>query len=103
GIICKQADAAYRGGRSRSWLKVKCHGREEFVVLGWTPPGGKRPALGSLHVGYYDPEHRLHYAGGVGTGFTEQELRSLREKLEPMAADQPSGLLVSGDPLGRDI
>ena len=54
GIICKQADAPYRGGRGNAWLKVKCHGREEFIVLGWTPPGGARPGLGSLHVGYYD-------------------------------------------------
>ena len=32
------ADAPYRAGRSRAWVKVKCQGREEFVVLGWTPP-----------------------------------------------------------------
>ena len=38
GIICKQADAPYRAGRGHGWLKVKCLGREEFVVLGWTPP-----------------------------------------------------------------
>ena len=68
GIICKQADAPYRAGRGRGWLKVKCRGREELVVLGWTPPGGSRTGLGSLHLGYYDPEGRLHYAGGVGTG-----------------------------------
>ena len=40
GIICKQADAPYRSGRGRSWLKVKCQGREEFIVLGFTPPAG---------------------------------------------------------------
>ena len=103
GIICKQADAPYRGGRGNAWLKVKCHGREEFIVLGWTPPGGARPGLGSLHVGYYDQDGRLHYAGGVGTGFSEQELEYLRAKLEPLAAEPPPGLLVSGDPLSNDI
>jgi hypothetical protein len=51
GIICKQADAPYRSGRWRSWVKLKCSGREE-------------PARR-----HYDPEGRLHYAGGVGTGF----------------------------------
>ncbi len=36
GIICKRADAPYRAGRGGTWVKVKCSGREEFVVLGWT-------------------------------------------------------------------
>ena len=44
GIICKQAEAPYRAGRGRDWLKIKCLGREEFIVLGWTPPGGSRTA-----------------------------------------------------------
>ena len=69
--------SAVSGRLRQSWLKVKCHGREEFIVLGWTPPGGARPGLGSLHVGYYDRDGKLHYAGGVGTGFSEQELEYL--------------------------
>ena len=81
GIICKQADAPYRAGRGRSWVKVKCRGREELIVLGWTPPGGSRTGLGALHLGYYDPEGRLHYAGGVGTGFSDDELARLSERL----------------------
>ncbi|MBV8397355.1 MAG: DNA ligase D, partial [Acetobacteraceae bacterium] len=103
GIICKQAEAPYQAGRGHGWLKVKCHGREEFIVLGWTAPGGTRKGLGSLHVGYYDSERHLHYAGGIGTGFTEQELRTLRDELELLAADAPAGLLVSGDAPGNDI
>jgi bifunctional non-homologous end joining protein LigD len=103
GIICKQADAPYRGGRGRSWVKLKCAGREELVVLGWTPPGGSRIGIGALHVGYYDPEGRLHYAGGVGTGFSEQELSTLRQRLEGMKADPPEGMLVSGDPIDGSV
>jgi bifunctional non-homologous end joining protein LigD len=103
GILCKRADAPYRAGRSRDWLKLKCAGREEFVVLGWTPPGGSRTGLGSLHVGYYDGEGRLHYAGGVGTGFSEQELDALRRRLDALAVDAPAEILVAGDPLERDI
>jgi ATP-dependent DNA ligase len=30
------------------WLKVKCLYREEFVVVGWTDPRGRRPYLGAL-------------------------------------------------------
>jgi bifunctional non-homologous end joining protein LigD len=103
GIVCKQADAPYRAGRGHGWLKVKCRGREEFVVLGWTPPRGSRTGLGALHLGYYDPQHRLHYAGGVGTGFSDDELFSVRDKLDALAADPPRGLLVAGDPLDNTI
>jgi bifunctional non-homologous end joining protein LigD len=103
GIVCKQADAPYRAGRGHGWLKLKCQGREELIVLGWTPPRGSRTGLGALHLGYYDPEHRLHYAGGVGTGFSDDELSSVRDKLDALAADPPRGLLVAGDPLDSAI
>ena len=103
GIICKQADAPYRAGRSRSWLKVKCRGREELVVLGWTPPGGSRTGLGSLHLGYYDAKNRLHYAGGVGSGYSDDELERLSERLAKLASDPPKALYVAGDPLPKDI
>lgn len=42
GIICKRAAAPYKGARTRDWVKVKCQGRDEFIVLGWTPPAGSR-------------------------------------------------------------
>ncbi len=97
GIVCKQANAPYQPGRGRAWLKVKCLGREEFVVLGWTPPRGSRTGLGSLHLGYYDNKGGLHYAGGVGTGFSDDELSRLAERLGRLASEPPQGLLVGGD------
>ena len=103
GIICKRAEAPYRSGRGDAWVKVKCSGREEFVVLGWTPPGGSRVGLGALHVGYYDPDGRLHYAGGVGTGFDDKELRALRKRLDGMQTAPPPRLLVSGDPIDTAV
>ncbi|HTW71815.1 MAG TPA: DNA ligase D [Acetobacteraceae bacterium] len=103
GIVCKQAHAPYQPGRGHGWVKVKCQGREEFVVLGWTAPRGSRTGLGALHLGYYDPQHRLHYAGGVGTGFSDDELGRLREKLDGLADDPPPGLVVAGDPLDKGI
>ncbi len=89
GILCKRADAPYRPGRGKDWLKVKCQGREELIVLGWTLPGGSRTGLGSLQLGYHDEAGRLHYAGGVGTGFTERELTELRGRLDALAAEPP--------------
>lgn len=103
GIICKQAEAPYCPGRGHGWRKIKCQGREEFVVLGWTPPAGSRTGFGALHVGYWDAEGGLHYAGGVGTGFSDDELTRLSARLADLAADPPRGLLVAGDPLDTSI
>ena len=87
GIICKRSDGPYRAGRSRDWLKVKCHGREEFIVVGWTNPQGARTGLGSLQMGFYDEQGALHYVGGCGTGFTDAILRDLSERLAKLPAD----------------
>ncbi len=103
GIVCKQEDAPYRAGRGHGWMKVKCLGREELVVLGWTVPGGSRTGLGSLHLGYYDPQGRLHYAGAVGSGFSAEELARLSELLGELASDPPKSLMVGGDPLPNSI
>jgi bifunctional non-homologous end joining protein LigD len=103
GIVCKRADAPYRAGRGGAWVKVKCLGREELVVLGWTPPAGSRTGIGALHVGYFDSEGALHYAGGVGTGFSDRELVALRRRLDGPAADPPDGLLVAGDKLDDKV
>ena len=103
GIICKRADAPYRAGRSAAWLKIKCQGREEFVVLGWTPPGGSRRGIGALALGFYDPDGALHYVGAVGTGFSDRELLEWRERLEPMRLSSPLRLRLAGEAPDRAI
>jgi bifunctional non-homologous end joining protein LigD len=103
GIICKKADAPYRSGRSHDWLKVKCSGREEFLVIGWTEPAGSRTGLGSLHLGYYDPAGRLNYAGGAGTGFSDETLAMLRDRLDVLGSAPPKSLVVAGDDLEHRI
>jgi DNA ligase D-like protein (predicted ligase) len=102
GIVCKR-DEPYRAGRSGGWVKAKCLGREEMVVLGWTLPSGTRTGIGALHLGYYDPEGHMQYAGGAGTGFSDRILAEWRARLEPLAAPPPQELLFAGDPLDRLI
>ena len=97
GIIAKKANAPYRAGRNTDWIKLKCANREEFIVLGWTPPAGRREGIGSLHLGFHDPAGALHYVGGVGTGFKDQELAALRKRLDPLSATAPAGLLLAGE------
>jgi bifunctional non-homologous end joining protein LigD len=100
GIICKKADGIYRPGWGDDWVKVKCSGREEFVILGWTLPRGGRVGIGALQVGYRDPRGRLQYAGAVGTGFDDKELKALHRRFQGMAlAEPPPDLMIAGDPV----
>jgi DNA ligase D-like protein (predicted ligase) len=86
GIVSKQIDKPYLPGNRGVWVKTKILNRQEFVVVGWTDPEGSRSSLGSLLLGYYSDEGKLIYAGRVGTGMTETELRALLEKLRPLAS-----------------
>ncbi len=76
GIIAKEANAAYRSGRTRSWLKVKCTKRQEFVIGGYTPSSKRGRPFASLLVGTFE-NGKLVYRGGVGTGFTGKTLEEL--------------------------
>jgi bifunctional non-homologous end joining protein LigD len=80
GIVSKRADAPYRSGRTRAWLKVKCSKRQEFVIGGWLP-SDKRAGFRSLLLGYWRGDEFI-YAGKVGTGFDAALLQSLSNKLK---------------------
>lgn len=88
GIIAKRRDASYVPGRSKSWLKLKCQRRQEFVIGGYTDPEGTRAAFGSLLLGLQD-EDGLRYVGRVGTGFNENRLQAVHRRLQELAAKHP--------------
>jgi DNA ligase D-like protein (predicted ligase) len=88
GIVAKRTDSSYRGDRSGAWLKIKCSGRQEFVIGGFTDPQKSRVGLGALLVGYYDDDGSFYYAGKVGTGFTNELLHDLRKRLDPLVQQQ---------------
>ncbi|HSJ18253.1 MAG TPA: non-homologous end-joining DNA ligase [Solirubrobacterales bacterium] len=92
GIIAKRLESAYvPGRRTREWIKVKNVRAQEIVIGGWLPGKGRREEMiGALVVGYHEPddgERGLRYAGKVGTGFTEEDLRRLSELMEPLHRD----------------
>jgi bifunctional non-homologous end joining protein LigD len=90
GVMAKRLDSPYLPGkRSSSWVKVKVRRRQELVVGGWQPgEGGRAGRLGSLLVGHYE-DGKLRFAGKVGTGFNDAELRRLGTLLAELAADDP--------------
>ncbi len=93
GVVAKRADSTYvPGSRTRTWLKVKVRRHQEVVVGGWLPGEGNREGrLGALLVGVHDAPgdgSPLRYAGRVGTGFKEAELRRLADQLAALATDE---------------
>lgn len=87
GIVSKKADSHYQSTRAKSWRKIKCGKRQEFVIVGFTEPGGSRAGFGALLLGYYE-KNKLHYAGKVGTGFNTAQLRDMRKKLDGLKWDK---------------
>jgi bifunctional non-homologous end joining protein LigD len=88
GIVSKRRDSAYTSGRSKDWLKTKCVGSDEFVIIGYVPSVRGRGGLGSLRVAV-KKRVKLRFAGGVGTGFSVAVGRALVERLEKMRVDKP--------------
>ena len=88
GIISKRADAPYKTGRDKNWLKAKCQKRQEFIILGYSDSKSGGRALGALYLGY-NRQGALTYAGKVGTGFTRKSAIALTDKLASLTADKP--------------
>ena len=87
GLIGKLRNSVYEPGRrSGAWIKLKATNEQEFVIGGYTPPGGSRKYFGAILVGYYEGD-RLKFAGKVGSGFTSRSLSILHKKFQAEARD----------------
>ena len=90
GLIGKQTDSVYAAGRSKTWIKLKCRPRQDFVIAGYTAPGGSRTGFGALVLAAYDAHMKLRYAGKVGSGFDEHLLGTLAKRLSALKrSDSP--------------
>jgi len=89
GVVAKRRDSTYQPGRrSASWVKDKHWNTQEVVIGGWKAgEGGRAGGIGSLLMGI-PADGGLHFAGRVGTGFTERDLKSLKETLAPLHTDR---------------
>jgi bifunctional non-homologous end joining protein LigD len=89
GVIAKKWESTYQPGRrSSSWIKDKIWNTQEVVIGGWREgTGGRTSGIGALMLGIPD-DGGLHFAGRVGTGFTEKELAKLKATLKPLETDE---------------
>jgi DNA ligase D-like protein (predicted ligase)/DNA ligase D-like protein (predicted polymerase)/DNA ligase D-like protein (predicted 3'-phosphoesterase) len=89
GVVAKKRDSTYQAGRrSSSWIKDKIWNTQEVVIGGWRQgEGGRSSGIGALMLGIPD-DGGLHFAGRVGTGFTERELTKLKGMLKPLQTDE---------------
>jgi DNA ligase-1 len=86
GLIAKDPDAPYVAGRrTEHWLKIKpaFETLDVVIVGGIYGSGRRRGLLSSLIVAVRDGDEYLT-VGKVGTGFSEEALRDLTARLEPL-------------------
>lgn len=84
GVIAKSNDQAYVPGK-RLWVKIKHERTCDCVVIGWRWDK-KGEALGSLLLGLYTDDARLHYVGHT-SAFDARTRRELLTILEPLRVE----------------
>jgi bifunctional non-homologous end joining protein LigD len=84
GIIAKKKQSTYHENvRTRDWLKIKSHKRQEVVIGGYTLNEGTGKLFSSLLVGVYENK-KLIYTGKIGTGFNRKMQEDLLKKFKPL-------------------
>ena len=96
GVISKRADAHYRPGRTKTWLKTKCLQSDEFQIVGFAESAAAG-GLGALLVAEFQENGTLHYAGRVGTGYSAAEAGRLLARLQALRQDEPAVPLPAAD------
>jgi bifunctional non-homologous end joining protein LigD len=81
GIVSKRAASLYESHRSGNWIKIKTARREDFIIVGYKP--SERRQFSSLLAAAETP-YGLEFVGGVGTGFNNDELADILERLRPL-------------------
>ncbi len=83
GVIAKPAGGSYQPSK-RAMLKIKHARTADCVVAGFRwHKNGKGTLVGSLLLGLYDDDGRLHHVG-VTSSFTMAKRKALAEELAPL-------------------
>jgi bifunctional non-homologous end joining protein LigD len=88
GIIAKKADSIYTADlRSKEWLKIKVHQRQEVIIAGFTKNEGTSKSFSALVLAVYDGGE-LRYVGKVGTGFNDKVQKEMMEQFKPLITNK---------------
>jgi ATP-dependent DNA ligase len=88
GVIAKRRDLPYQAGNREGMQKIKKFRSADCVIGGFRYATSKvngRKAVGSLLLGLYDDEGRLHHVG-FSSAIKQREKPALTAKLEPLIA-----------------
>lgn len=85
GVMAKPEMAAYQPGK-RAMFKIKHARTADCVVAGFRWHKKAEDAVGSLLLGLYDDNGKLHHVG-VTSSFTMEKRKQLVKELEPLRAD----------------
>jgi DNA ligase-1 len=106
GIIAKRLDAPYAAGaRNFNWIKLKRSYKGELTdsldvcIVGYYFGKGKRAqfGIGAILVAVYDPENDCFKTiSRIGTGFSEDQLKELKELLDPYRVQEEPMRVDSG-------
>ena len=106
GIIAKRLDAPYAAGaRNFNWIKLKRSYKGELTdtldvcIVGYYFGKGQRAqfGIGAVLAAVYDPENDCFKTiSRIGTGFSEDQLKQLKELLEPHEIDEKPTRVDSG-------
>jgi ATP-dependent DNA ligase len=84
GIIAKRRDRPYRSGDRTGMLKIKNYRSADCVVGGFRYNEGK-PVVGSLLLGLYDDDGKLHHVGFTSS-IPAEDKPALTKRLEKLVA-----------------
>ncbi|MVN92872.1 DNA ligase D [Mucilaginibacter aquatilis] len=88
GIIAKKRNSTYTPDlRSKDWLKIKVHQRQEVIISGYTVNEGTSKLFSSLLLGVYE-NGELQFTGKVGTGFNKKMQQELMDAFQPYIVEK---------------
>jgi len=105
GLVVKKPESPYvAGARNFNWVKLKRHSAGalqdtiDCVLLGYLFGRGKRAAfgVGALLVSVYDkPRDLFVTVSKIGTGLSDEEWQSIRQRTQELVVDHKPARVVS--------
>lgn len=88
GIMAKKAGSVYTPGfRTKEWLKIKIHNRQEVVIGGYTRNEGSSKQFSSLLLGVFE-NGTFRYVGKVGTGFSDRSQKEMMSQFRSLVINE---------------